>query len=46
MKKFDFVINQSTGLIVSGNNVILLYTTASPLTVERHEGTSYRIDVL
>ena len=46
MKKFDFVINQSTGLIISGNIVILLYTTASPLTVGRHEGTSYRIDVL
>ena len=26
--------------------VILLYTSASALTVGRHEGTSHRIDVL
>ena len=31
---------------MSGNIVILLYTTANALTVGRHEGTFHRIDVL
>ena len=30
---------------MSGNIVILLYTTANALTVGRHEGTFHRIDV-
>ena len=42
----DFLINPNTGLIMSCNIVILLDTTANPLTVGRHEGTFHRIDVL